>query len=81
MKAAILNIQRRNTLDSEQGQGMVEFVIIAITMLFTILGVLQMALVLNAYTLVRYAAYNAARAGIVHGGNLDQMKEAERISL
>jgi len=60
---------------------MVEFVVVAITMMFTILGVLQLALVLNAYTLVRYAAYNAARAGIVHGGNMDQMKEAARVSL
>jgi hypothetical protein len=60
---------------------MAEFVIIAITLLFTILGVIQMALVLNAFTLVRYAAYNAARAGIVHGGDKDAMKEAARISL
>ena len=60
---------------------MAEFVIIAITMMFTILGVLQLALVLNAYTLVRYAAYNAARSAIVHGGDQDKMDEAARLSL
>ncbi len=60
---------------------MAEFVIIAITMLFTILGVLQLALVLNGYTLVRYAAYNAARAAIVHGGDQEKMEEAARVSL
>ncbi len=63
------------------GQAIVELLLISITMLFTILGVLQMALALNAYTLVRYAAYNATRAGIVHGGNKDFMLEAARISL
>ncbi len=60
---------------------MAEFVIIALTMLFTLLGVIQLALVLNAYTMVRYAAYNAARAGIVHGGDRDKMVEAARQSL
>ena len=60
---------------------MAEFVIIALTMLFVLLGVIQLALVLNAYTMVRYAAYNAARAGIVHGGDKDKMVEAARQSL
>jgi len=60
---------------------MVEFVLIAITFLFSILAVLQLALVLNAYALVRYAAYNAARAGVVHGGDPQMMQEAARLSL
>jgi len=71
----------RKSVNNESGQAMAEFVIIAITMMFTILGVLQLALVLNAYTLVRYAAYNAARSAIVHGGNQDRMDEAARLSL
>ncbi len=65
----------------QSGQAMVEFVLSVISFLFCILGVIQLALALNAYTLVRYAAYNAARAGIVHGGDLGQMREAARISL
>ena len=56
----------------ESGQAMVEFVLSAISFLFCILGVIQ---------LVRYAAYNAARAGIVHSADLAQMREAARISL
>lgn len=60
---------------------MVEFTLSAISFLFCILGVIQLAMVLNAYTLVRYAAYNAARAGIVHGGDEGRMLEAARISL
>jgi len=65
----------------ERGQAIVELLLIAITFLFTILGVIQLALALNAYHLVRYAAYNAARAGVVHGGDLEKMQEAARISL
>ncbi len=66
---------------SESGQAMVEFVFSAITFLFVILGVIQLALVLNCYSLVRYAAYNAARAGIVNGADLTKMQEAARVSL
>lgn len=65
----------------QAGQAMVEFLLCAVSFLFCILGVLQLALCLNAFTLVRYAAYNAARAGIVHGADLDEMREAARISL
>ena len=65
----------------QSGQAMVEFVFVAITFLFVILGIIQLALVLNAYALTRYAAYNAARAAIVHGGDLEKMKDAARISL
>lgn len=60
---------------------MAEFVIIAITLLFTLLGVIQMALVLNAFSLVRYAAYNAARSAIVNGADQEKMEEAARVSL
>ena len=70
------------SLSNDQGgQAMVEFVLSVITFLFCVLGVIQLALCLNAYTLVRYAAYNAARAGIVHEANLGRMREAARQSL
>lgn len=65
----------------ESGQAMVEFCLCAITFFFVILGVMQLAMVLNAYSLVRYAAYNAARAAIVHGGSQEKMEEAARLSL
>ncbi len=66
---------------AEGGQAIVEFLFTALTMMLVILGVLQMALILNAFSLVRYAAYNAARSGIVNGGDLEKMKEAARVSL
>lgn len=65
----------------ESGQAIAEFVLVAITFLFTILGLIQLALVLNAYTMVRYAAYNAARAAIVHHGDEEKMLDAARLSL
>jgi Flp pilus assembly pilin Flp/Flp pilus assembly protein TadG len=65
----------------ESGQAIVEFLFIAITLLFTLLGVMQLALCLNAYAMVRYAAYNAARTAIVNGGDEEKMREAARISL
>lgn len=66
---------------NEQGQAIAEFVIIAMTLLFVLLGVIQFALILNAYNLVKYAAYNAARAAIVTGADEEKMKEAARLSL
>lgn len=70
---------------NEGGQAIAEFVISAITFFFVILGVIQLAMVLNAYALVRYAAYNAARAAIVHAHDPDHLKEmmqeAARLSL
>ncbi|MCC6932492.1 MAG: pilus assembly protein [Deltaproteobacteria bacterium] len=69
----------------EDGQALVEFIFVAITFLFVLLGVIQLAMCLNAYTMVRYAAYNAARAAIVHANDPSSrqhyMMEAARISL
>ena len=73
------NLTPNRTKDN--GQALVEFVLISVTFVFVILGVIQLALSLNAYAMVRYAAYNAARAAIVHGGDEQKMIEAARISL
>lgn len=65
----------------KDGQAMVEFCLVCITFLFSVMGVIQLAMCLNAYSMVRYAAYNAARAGIVHSGDHEKMHEAARLSL
>ncbi|GEM_PF-6721180 len=78
-KKKLFSLGGRGKKDS--GQAIVEFLFIAITLLFTLLGVMQLALCLNAYALVRYAAYNAARTAIVNGGDEEKMREAARISL
>ena len=68
-------------LRPQSGQAMTEFIISIISFLFVTLGIIQMSLCVNAQSLVRYAAYNAARAGIVHGGSKEKMNDAARISL
>ena len=70
-----------NPGSGQSGQAMTELVISIITFLFVMLGIIQLAMVVNAYTMVRYAAYNAANAAIVHGGDHDKMLEAVRMSL
>lgn len=65
----------------QSGQAIVEFLLSIVSFLFCILGVIQLALCLNAFALVRYAAYNAARAGVVHGVDMSKMQDAARISL
>lgn len=73
--------QTPQLLAAEDGQAIAEFTLIAITFFFVLLGVIQLAMMLNAYSLVRYAAYNAARAAVVHGGDPQKMEQAARFSL
>jgi hypothetical protein len=80
----LLNMKKtdRSIVNLDQnGQSLVEFLIASITFFFALLGVLQLAFVLNAHSLVRYAAFNAARAAIVHGADRAKMQEAARLSL
>ncbi len=54
---------------SEEGQAVVEAAIILPAMIFMILCILQLTLLQQARLSVEYAAFNAARAGIVHNMN------------
>jgi hypothetical protein len=65
----------------QSGQSLVEFLFASITFFFALLGTLQLAFVLNAHSLVRYAAFNAARSAIVYGADRTKMQEAARLSL
>lgn len=76
-----MRLHRSRALSSEHGQAMIETLFISITFFFVILGVIQMAMVLNAQALVRYAAYNAARAASVHGASDSKIQDAARLSL
>jgi len=71
----------RATLSDERGQAIAEFTVIAITFFFVLLLIIQLAMIFNAFSLVRYAAYNSARAAIVHSGDTSMMREAARLSL
>jgi hypothetical protein len=58
------------------GQALVETVIVIPVMIFTILGALQLMTLQHAQVMTEYCAYNAVRAGIVHHGNWNMMRNA-----
>lgn len=71
------NRLRRN----ETGAALAETAITIMTFLIVILGIIQVTLVINAKFMVNYAAYHAARAGIVHNGDKAHMKVAAAAAL
>ena len=60
---------------------MVEAAIVMPLMVFVILGVVQLTMIQHARIMTEYAAYNAARAGIVWNGDPWVMENAALISL
>jgi hypothetical protein len=65
----------------EKGQAFAETAIVITVFLMIVVGIIQFSLVMNAKFLVNYAAHCAARAGIVHNGNADKMKQAAAVAL
>jgi len=56
---------RTSRVGLDRGQAMLEFLIAALVGIVLILGILQVTLIYNARSLVKLAAFNAARAAIV----------------
>jgi hypothetical protein len=75
-----LRLLRRLARESE-GQAMVESAIVIPLMVFIILGVIQLVMMQHAKIMTEYAAFNAARAGIVWNGDRIIMENAAIISL
>lgn len=75
--AVIARIRSR----ARRAQAMVESAIVIPLMTFMILGVLQLAMVQHARIMTEYAAFNAARAGIVWNADPWIMENAAIISL
>lgn len=63
-------------LFSSKGATLVEFVIIAPTLLFSLLGLIQTGLVFHAKSNVNYAAFEAARAGSTGNAQLPVIRTA-----
>ncbi|MCB9555143.1 MAG: pilus assembly protein [Deltaproteobacteria bacterium] len=72
---------RRRRLADDSGQAMVESALVMPLMLFLILGVVQLAMMQHARIMVEYAAYKAARAGIVWHADRPIMESAAIIAL
>jgi hypothetical protein len=65
---------------AQAGQALVEAVIVMPIMVFLILGALQIMMLQHGRIMTEYAAYNAARAGVVHNANWNVMRNAALIS-
>ncbi len=59
-----------------EGQAFVEFALVMPVYLFMLICFVQLVLIMNAKLCLEYAAFAAARAGIVNRGNMDNMKAA-----
>src|SRR5205814_9199466 len=65
----------------ESGQAIVEAAFVLPAMIFLILCAIQLAQIQQARLLAEYAAFNAARAGIVHSGDPEVMHRAALLSV
>jgi hypothetical protein len=65
----------------ESGQAIVEAAFVLPAMVFLILCAIQLAQIQQARLLAEYAAFNAARAGIVHSGDPVVMHDAALLSV
>jgi len=65
----------------ESGQAIVEAALVLPAMIFLILCAIQLTQIQQARLLAEYAAFNAARAGIVHSGDPDPMQRAALLSI
>jgi TadE-like protein len=70
----------RLTVTRARGQALVETLIVIPIVLFVILGALQLMLVQHARVMTSYAAYAAARAGIVNDANWNVMRNAALVA-
>jgi hypothetical protein len=65
----------------ESGQAAVESAIVMPLMVFMCLGIIQLTMLQQAKLMTEYAAYQAARAGIVWNGNNERMHDAAIVAL
>jgi hypothetical protein len=65
----------------QSGQAAVETALVVPMMVFLVLGTLQLGMVHHARLMTEYAAYRAARAGIVNHGDCDLMRKAAQVAL
>lgn len=81
LAAALLRVGLRRLRRDESGQAVVESAIVIPLMTFIILGIVQLVMVQHARIMTEYAAFNAARAGIVWNADKMIMENAAIVSL
>ena len=65
----------------EKGQVLVESAIVFPLMIFFTLGIMQLTMLQQGRIMVDYAAYSAARSGVVHNGAKNPMEAAANIAM
>lgn len=65
----------------ESGQAAVEAALVVPMMVFLVLGIIQLAMMHQARMMTEYAAYRAARAGIVNHGHCGKMYKSALLSV
>jgi hypothetical protein len=73
--------RRRPRRRADDGQSIVEAAIILPAMIFLVLGILQLTMVQHARIMTEYAAFCAARAGIVFNADKKAMERAATVAL
>ncbi|MBF5045549.1 pilus assembly protein [Aggregicoccus sp. 17bor-14] len=66
---------------AQRGQVAVEAALVLPLMTFMVLGIIQLTMMQHAKLMTEYAAYQAARAGIVWNGNNERMHDAAVVAL
>jgi hypothetical protein len=65
----------------ERGQAALESALVLPLLVFLVLGIIQLTLLQQGKVMTEYAAFSAARAGIVWNGNNERMRDAAVVSL
>ena len=65
----------------QSGQAAVESALVLPLMVFLGLGIIQLTMMQHAKLMTEYAAFNAARTGIVWNGNNERMRDAALVAL
>jgi hypothetical protein len=65
----------------QRGQVAVEAALVLPLMTFMVLGIIQLTMMQHAKLMTEYAAYQAARAGVVWNGNNERMHDAAVVAL
>lgn len=63
------------SLNSERGASMVEFLLVAPVLVFLGMGIVQMGLAYHARNVLDYATFEAARTGAVHQADIEEMRK------
>ncbi len=73
--------KHRDRRRSESGQALVEAALVLPAMVFLVLMILQLTMVQHARIMTDYAAFCAARAGVVFNADAESMRQAATVAL